>query len=85
VSNDFVSLHADQGILPHPLDLPSQRREAIQAFSVVGKINGNDVRSIVGDTSEPATLAVDADDVNPLAIACKIESAGSELDSKCGI
>ena len=31
------------------------------------------------------TLAVDADDVNPLAIPCKIETAGSKLDSKCGI
>jgi hypothetical protein len=54
MGNNFVNFHTDQGILPHPLDLPSQRGEAVQAFSFVGKINGNDVRSTVGDTSEAA-------------------------------
>ena len=53
VSNDFVNLHAHERILAHPLDLPSQRGEAVQAVSVEGKINGNDVGSIVGDTSKP--------------------------------
>src|SRR5438876_4281564 len=53
VSSDFVNLHADQRILAHPLDLLSHRGEAVQAISVVAKINGNDVWSIIGHTSQP--------------------------------
>ena len=46
---NFVGLHADQRILPHPFNLPPQRGKAVQAVGVVDEIDGNDVRPVAGE------------------------------------
>ncbi len=54
VTVNFVGLHADQRILPHPSNLPPQRGKAVQPVGVVGEIDGNDVGPVVTGASESA-------------------------------
>jgi len=56
VAVNFVGLHADQRILPHPFNLPPQRGKAVQAVGVVGEIeiDGNDVGPVVTGARESA-------------------------------
>jgi LmbE family N-acetylglucosaminyl deacetylase len=42
-AHHFVGLNADERVGPHPLDLPSKRRKAIEVFVVVGKIKWHNV------------------------------------------
>jgi hypothetical protein len=54
VAANFVCLHADQRIFPHPFNLLPQRGKAAQVVYVEHKINRDDVRPIITGASEPA-------------------------------
>ena len=47
VSDEFVDLETDKGILSHPLDFLTQCRVAIEKLAVQVDMNGNDVRLVV--------------------------------------
>jgi hypothetical protein len=59
MSANFVCLYADQRILAHPFNLPSQRGKAAQSVGVKCEINGNDIRPVVTGASESAVAEPD--------------------------
>ena len=46
VASNFVGLHTDQRIPPHPFNLPPQGGKAVQTVGVICEIDGNDVGPI---------------------------------------
>jgi len=44
VANDFIYFYANERIGAHPLDLLTQRREAVDMIFIGGEIDRNDIR-----------------------------------------
>jgi len=51
---DLVYLDADQGLLPHPQNLLTQRRESIQPVVIEAKIDRHDVWPVVASARDSA-------------------------------
>jgi len=54
VPPNFIDLHANQWIQPHPLNFAADGGEATQTVGIVREIKGNDIGPVVGSTRESA-------------------------------